>query len=215
MQTAKQTVKVLKQVMLINYSVFLIEFICGYYAKSTALMADSLDLLGDAAIYGISWYALTQGPLWSARAGFYKGLVMAMFGFFVLGQAVYRGISGTVPFSLTVTSIGFLALGANAVCMGFLYKYREADINMRSTWLCSRNDIFANIGVLISAGLVALTSSGMPDVIIGFAIAALYLKTAYDVISEANYLAHSISINSSRVQIARINGVASLIGPSE
>ncbi len=215
MQAARhETAKILKQVMWINYSVFFIEFICGYYAKSTALMADSLDLLGDAAIYGISWYALTQGPLWNVRAGFFKGLVMAMFGCFVLGQAVYRAISGTVPFSLTVTGIGLLALFANAVCMMFLFKYREADMNMRSTWLCSRNDIFANIGVLISAGLVALTGSGMPDVIIGFAIAALYLKTAYDVISEA-YLAHSISINSSRVQIARINGVASLIGPSE
>lgn len=131
MQAAKNhPAKILKQVMWINYSVFLIEFICGYYAKSTALMADSLDLLGDAAIYGISWYALTQGPL------------------------------------------------------------------------------------LISAGLVALTGSGMPDVVIGFAIAALYLKTAYNVISEA-YLEHSISIKSSRVQIARINGVPSLIGPSE
>ncbi len=215
MQAAKyETAKILKQVMWINYSVFFIEFICGYYSKSTALMADSLDLLGDAAIYGISWYALTQGPLWNVRAGFFKGLVMAMFGFFVLGQAVYRAISGTVPFSLTVTGIGLMALFANAICMLFLFKYRETDINMRSTWLCSRNDIFANIGVLISAGLVALTGSGMPDVIIGFAIAALYLKTAYDVISEA-YLEHSISINSSRVQIARINGVASLIGPSE
>ncbi|MES2801698.1 MAG: cation transporter [Bdellovibrionota bacterium] len=180
-----QTAKVLKQVMVINYSVFFIEFICGYYAKSTALMADSLDLLGDAAIYGISLYALSQGPLWNARAGFLKGLVMAMFGFFVLGQAIYRGISGTVPFSFTVTSIGLLALCANAICMMFLYKYREVDMNMRSTWLCSRNDIFANTGVLISAGLVALTGSGMPDVIIGFAIAALYLKTAYDVMSDA------------------------------
>lgn len=211
-----QMAKVLKQVMWINYSIFLIEFVCGYYANSTALMADSLDLLGDAAIYGISWYAITQGPQWNARAGFLKGLVMAMFGFFVLGQVVNRAISGVVPFSMTVTSIGFLALAANAVCILLLYKYREADINMRSTWLCSRNDIFANVGVLISAGLVAVTGSGLPDVIIGFAIAALYLKTAYDVITETqNYLAHSISINSSRVQMARINGVASLIGPSE
>lgn len=152
-------------------------------------MADSLDLLGDAAIYGISWYALTREPLWNARAGFVKGLVMAMFGFFVLGQAVSRGIYGTVSYSLTVTSIGFLALVANAICMILLFQYREADINLRSTWLCSRNDIFANLGVLISAGLVAMTGSGLPDVIIGIAIAALYLKTAYDVISDAQFAA--------------------------
>lgn len=173
--------------MWINYSVFLIEFVCGYYAKSTALMADSLDLLGDAAIYGISWYAISQGPVWTAKAGFYKGLIMAMFGFFVLGQAVYRAISGTVPFSLTVTSVGFLALFANVICLAFLHKYRNADANMRSTWLCSRNDIFANLAVLISAGLVVLTNSGLPDVAVGFFIAALYLKTAYDLLFEAQF----------------------------
>ncbi len=180
-----QAARVLKKVMWINYSVFLIEFICGYYAKSTALMADSLDLLGDAAIYGISWYAISQGPVWNAKAGFYKGLIMAMFGFFVLGQAVYRAIAGTVPFSITVTSVGFLALVANLICMMMLYKFRKADLNMRSTWLCSRNDIFANVAVLVSAGLVAITGSGMPDVVVGFLIAALYLKTAYDVLGEA------------------------------
>ena len=182
-----EALRVLKKVMWINYSVFLIEFICGYYAKSTALMADSLDLLGDAAIYGISWYAISQGPVWTAKAGFYKGLIMAMFGFFVLGQAVYRAIAGTVPFSLTVTSVGFLALVANVVCLTFLHKYRKADANMRSTWLCSRNDIFANLAVLISAALVALTDSGLPDVVVGFFIAALYLKTAYDVLGDAQF----------------------------
>lgn len=108
---------------------------------------------------------------------------MAMFGFFVMGQAVYRGIAGTVPFSLTVTSIGLLAFLSNAVCMILLYKYRDTDSNMRSVWLCSCNDIFANIGVVIASGLVVLTGSGAPDVIVGFAIAALYLKTAYDVVS--------------------------------
>lgn len=179
--------KVLRLVMGINYSMFAIEFLSGYFAKSTALMADSLDLIGDAAIYGISWYALQRGPLWQARAGLFKGLVMAMFGFFVMGQAVYRGIAGTVPFSLTVTSIGLLAFLSNAICMILLYKYREVDSNMRSVWLCSRNDIFANIGVVIASGLVALTGSGAPDVIVGFAIAALYLKTAYDVVSEAQF----------------------------
>lgn len=206
----QQTIQILKKVMWINYSVFFIEFIFGYYAKSTALMADSLDLLGDAAIYGISMYAISRGPFWNAKAGFYKGLVMAMFGFFVLGQAVFRAIAGTVPFSMTVTTVGFLALAANVICMFLLFNHRDADSNMRSTWVCSRNDIFANVAILISAGLVALSGTGLPDVAVGFFIAALYLKTAYDVI----YLEHSISINSSRVQMAKING-ASLIGPSE
>ena len=184
--------RVLRRVMWINYSMFAIEFIAGYFARSTALMADSLDLLGDAAIYGISWYALTRGSLWQARAGQFKGLVMAMFGFFVMGQAVHRLIHGSVPFSLTVTVIGLLAFATNAACMLLLYKYRDADINMRSVWLCSRNDIFANLGVVVASILVVITGSGAPDVIVGFAIAALYLKTAYDVVTESkNYFALS------------------------
>ena len=179
--------KVLRLVMWINYSMFALEFLAGYFARSTALMADSLDLLGDAAIYGISWYALTRGALWQARAGMFKGLVMALFGFFVMGQAAYRGVAGTVPFSLTVTSIGLLAFTANAVCMALLYRHRDTNINMRSTWLCSRNDIFANLGVVVASLLVLATGSGAPDVIVGLAIAALYLKTAYDVVSEAQF----------------------------
>ncbi|RYZ77590.1 MAG: cation transporter [Proteobacteria bacterium] len=176
---------VLKIVLLLNAVMFGIEFVAGYLSKSSALMADSLDMFGDAAVYGLSLYALHRGALWRARAGLSKGLVMAAFGLFVLGQVAYRTWVGTVPVAETMGLIGGMALAANAICLWLLYAHRSDDINMRSTWLCSRNDIIANVGVLGASSLVALTQSGIPDRVVGFGIAILFLKSAYEVLTEA------------------------------
>lgn len=176
---------VLKWVLGINALMFVVEFSFGWLSRSSALMADSLDMFGDAAVYGFSLFALNRGAIWRARAGLSKGVIMAIFGFVVLGQATYRFLTASVPVAETMGVIGAVALVANAICLVLLYSHRADDINMRSTWLCSRNDIVSNVGVIIASVLVGLLNSGWPDLIVGVAIACLFLKSAYEVINEA------------------------------
>lgn len=177
--------KVLKIVLVLNAVMFLVEFSFGLVSKSAGLMADSLDMFGDAAVYALSLYALHRGSVWRARAGVVKGILMALFGFFVLAQVIYRSVLGTIPIADTMSFIGGMALFVNLICLYMLFAHRSDDVNMRSTWLCSRNDIIANVALIGSAGLVTLTNSGVPDRVIGFALACLFLKSAYDVMSEA------------------------------
>lgn len=176
---------VLKWVLAINATMFVIEISFGLISRSSALMADSLDMFGDAAVYAFSLYALNRGSLWRARAGLSKGIVMAMFGLIVLGQTIYRILMGSVPEAETMGIIGGLALGANLVCLIMLYRHRVDDINMRSTWLCSRNDIIANVGVISASVLVAFTHSAFPDIVVGVIIGTLFLKSAFGVVAEA------------------------------
>lgn len=176
---------ILKWVLAINFIMFIVEFSFGFVSRSSALMADSLDMFGDAAVYGFSLYALHRGNIWRARAGLSKGFLMALFGLVVLCQSIYRLMIGSIPEAATMGAIGTLALLANLVCLILLYRHRGDDINMRSTWLCSRNDIFANVGVLAASAMVSYSKSGIPDLIVGLAIAILFLKSAYEVITEA------------------------------
>lgn len=193
---------VLKWVLAINAFMFVLEFSFGLLSRSSALMADSLDMFGDAAVYGFSLYALHRGSVWRARAGLSKGLIMAVFGVVVLGQTIYRLVTASVPEASTMGVIGSLALAANLVCLIMLYRHRGDDINMRSTWLCSRNDIIANVGVLGASALVAYTNSGVPDLVVGLAIATLFLKSAYEVITEAKLelLENSIELSQTTIQ---------------
>lgn len=176
---------VLKIVLVLNALMFVLEFTFGIISRSSALMADSLDMFGDAAVYGFSLYALNRGQVWRARAGLMKGVVMAAFGFIVIGQTMYRLMVGSVPEAHLMSVIGFAALAANLVCVFLLFRHRSDDINMRSTWICSRNDIIANVGVLGASALVAFTQSAVPDLIVGSAIAILFLKSSLEVIKEA------------------------------
>ena len=176
---------VLKWVLAINAVMFVVEFGFGLLSRSSALMTDSLDMFGDAAVYGFSLFALNRGAIWRARAGLSKGVIMAIFGIVVLGQTIYRFLIASVPVAETMGAIGALALAANATCLFLLYRHRADDINMRSTWLCSRNDIVSNFGVIIAAVLVGLLNSGWPDLVVGVAIAGLFLKSAYEVVGEA------------------------------
>lgn len=177
--------KVLKIVLVINAIMFFVEFSFGYISKSSALMADSLDMFGDAAVYAFSLYAIHQAPIWRSRAGLAKGIIMALLGMFILGEVFVKIIMGTVPEAQTMTVIGTLALAANTACVILLFKHRSDDINLRSTWLCSRNDIIANISVLTASGLVAITGSAIPDIAVGLGIAFLFLRSAHLVIREA------------------------------
>ena len=164
---------------------FVIEFTTGWFSRSSALMADSLDMFGDAAVYAFSLYVLNKGSIWRAKAGLLKGGIMAVFGVFVFAQALYRFSSGSVPVFETMSAIGAFALAANTFCLVLLYRHRSDDITMRSTWLCSRNDIIANVGVLGASALVGYFNSGLPDVLIGGLIAGLFLKDSWSVIADA------------------------------
>jgi cation diffusion facilitator family transporter len=175
----------LRWVLGINLGMFGVELTAGILAASTALLADSLDMLGDALVYGFSLYAVGRSATWKARAALFKGGIMAAFGLFVLVQAVHRALIPELPHAGTMGAIGLLALAANALCLGLLWRHRADDINMRSVWLCSRNDIIANVSVLAAAGAVVLTASRWPDILVGLGIAALFLRTAWGVLRDA------------------------------
>jgi Co/Zn/Cd efflux system component len=121
---------------------------------------------------------VARGERWKAVAALFKGAIMAAFGLFVLGQAGYRILSPQLPVVEAMTAIWLIALAANALCFGLLRRHRSDDINMRSVWLCSRNDLVANVSVLMAAAAVQLMQSGWPDILVGLAIAALFLRSA-------------------------------------
>jgi Co/Zn/Cd efflux system component len=175
----------LKVVLAINAVMFIVELTAGLLGHSVSLVADSLDMLGDALVYGFSLYVVAQGARMKARAALFKGIIMAGFGFFVLGEAVYRMVFPQLPVVETIGVIGLLALAANGVCFYLLWRHRADDINMSSVWLCSRNDIIANTSVLFAAAGVWFTHAGWPDILVGLALAALFLRSAVHVLSEA------------------------------
>ena len=172
-------------VLWINAVLFVIEGAAGVLASSTALLADALDMLGDALIYGFSLYVVSGDALWKARAAALKGWVMLLFGVAVLGQAVYKVIVPELPYYPTMGVVGTLALVGNAWCLWLLWRHRFDDINMRSVWLCSRNDIVANVAVLGAGAAVWVLQSRWPDIIVGLAIAALFLSSSFYVLRAA------------------------------
>ncbi|ARU32207.1 cation transporter [Sulfuriferula sp. AH1] len=176
---------VLKTVLAINLAMFMVELTAGLFSGSISLVADSLDMLGDALVYGFSIYVVARGARMKANAALLKGGIMAAFGLFVLAQAVYKIIFPQVPIFEAIGAIGLLALAANSICFALLWRHRTDDINMSSVWLCSRNDIIANVSVLFAAAGVWLTHSGWPDIIIGLSLAALFLRSALSVLHEA------------------------------
>jgi cation diffusion facilitator family transporter len=177
--------RVLKIVLAVNAILFVIELIAGLLAHSTALLADSLDMLGDSLVYGFSLYVLWRTAEWKALAAILKGIVMAIFGLGVMAEAVYKMAAGIVPSAGTMGVIGLLVLVGNGLCFLMLYRHRSDDLNMRSTWLCSRNDIVANLAVLVAAGGVAVSNSLWPDIFVGGAIALLFFRTASTVLKES------------------------------
>ena len=145
----------------------------------------SLDMLGDALVYGFSLFVLARSARWQAGAALAKGLFMLAFGLGVLGEAVDKAIHPVLPSAHTMGLIGALALAANLVCFLLLYRHRSDNLNLRSTWLCSRNDLVANLGVLLAAAACALLVSRWPDLLVGVLIAGLFLRSAFGVLTES------------------------------
>jgi len=177
--------RVLRIVLVVNCVMFAVEAGGGVVARSTSLLADSLDMLGDALVYGFSLYVVARSARWRAGAALLKGIIMALFGLVVLAEAVYKMAEPVVPAAAAIGGIGMLALVANGFCLMLLSRHRDDDINMRSVWLCSRNDIVANVSVLLAAGGVALSQSMWPDVLVGLGIAGLFLHSAVHVLKHS------------------------------
>lgn len=177
--------RTLKIVLAINASMFFVEFGAGIVARSTALMADSLDMLGDALVYGVTLCVLNRSARARSAAAILKASAMLVVGLVVLGEVGYKALFPALPAAQTMGAVGVFALGANAVCLWLLMRHRTDDLNMRSVWLCSRNDIVANVGVIVASAAVWRLQSPWPDLAIGLLIAALFLHSAAGVMRAA------------------------------
>ncbi|MFN4150918.1 MAG: cation transporter [Candidatus Sericytochromatia bacterium] len=181
MKQEKQS-KVLWIVLIINLIMFFIEMYYGIISKSTSLMSDSLDMLGDSFVYGFSIFVITRSIKWKTIASLSKSFIMFTFGILVISKIVYQIINPEIPIHQTMTIVGVLALIANIICFLMLYKFRSHDTNMTSTWLCSRNDIITNIGILIVAWIVSITNSIWPDIIFSIIVTCLFLSSSLHIL---------------------------------
>lgn len=172
-------------VLVINAGMFVVELAAGILAGSAALVGDSVDMLGDASVYQLSLYALDRSLRWRAGAALAKSGIVFLFGLWLLFEIGRRVVVGGAPTAETIGIVGFLALVANLICLGLLWRFRAHDINLSSTFECSRNDVAANCGVLAAAAWVWLTGSAWPDLLVGLLIAAVFLRSAWSIARSA------------------------------
>lgn len=169
----------------VNAAMFLGEMVAGAAAGSVSLQADALDFLGDAANYAISLGVAGMGLAWRARAALLKGWGLLVLGAWVLGSTVWHFYSGTLPRAELMGAVGILALIANTAVALILYRFRQGDANMRSVWICSRNDAIGNIAVVAAAAGVFGTGTGYPDLIVAVIMAGLGLSGGWQIIRQA------------------------------
>lgn len=171
--------------LVLNLTMFIVELAAGLQADSVSLLADAVDFAGDAANYGLSLAVLGMAVVWRSRAALVKGLSMTAYGLFVIGKAAWVLHSGTVPEPLTMGVVGAIALVVNTGVAVLLYAFRTGDANMRSVWLCSRNDALSNLAVMLAALGVFGTGSAWPDLVVAAVMAALALSAGVTVVREA------------------------------
>jgi Co/Zn/Cd efflux system component len=174
--------RVLWAVLAVNAVMFVVEIGAGLAAGSAALQADALDFLGDAANYGISLFVVGMALRYRAMAALAKGGTMGLFGLWVIGTVLWHATHGTLPSALTMGAVGFAALAANVASFGLLWAHRGGDANMRSAWICTRNDVLGNLAVLLAAAGVFGTGTGWPDIIVAAIMAGLALQGAWIVV---------------------------------
>lgn len=177
--------RVLWVALAINVAMFLVEVVAGLLAGSASLQADALDFLGDAGNYAISLAVVGLALSYRARAALLKAATMGAFGFWVIGSTTWLAFHGTVPSATTMGAVGLAALVANAAVLALLWAYRSGDANMRSVWLCSRNDVIGNVAVLLAALGVFGTGSGWPDIVVAAIMAGLALQGSWLVTRQA------------------------------
>jgi len=177
--------RVLGYLLLINGTMFVLEMTTGVLAQSTALIADSLDMLADATVYGISLYVVGRSSIYKTRAASFSSILQMTLASLVLFDVIRKFISGSDPESALMMGIGFIALMANVLCLGLLAKHRKGEVHMRASWIFSKNDVIANLAVIIAGLLVTILQSQLPDLIIGLAIAILVLRGGVQILKEA------------------------------
>lgn len=175
----------LQIVLGINAVMFLVIVGAALYSRSTALLADSFDNLGDALTYGLSLYVVSRSNSAKAKVALFKGFLIFLAAIVVLSQIIYRLNVPSTPIFEVMGAFSILGLAANAVCLYLLWKHRGEDVNMSSVWECSRNDIASNLSVFVAAGAVWLTGTGWPDIVVALGLALLLLRSAYRVIISA------------------------------
>src|SRR5215218_11056632 len=177
--------RILWAALAVNLAMFAIEIGAGLAAQSVSLLADSLDFLGDAANYSISLFVLGMALQWRARASLLKAASMAAFGLWVAVSTIQHALAGTVPAAPVMGAIGALAFAANLGVAALLYRWREGDSNMRSVWLCTRNDAIGNLAVLVAAAGVFGSGTGWPDYIVAAIMSGLALVSSVQVARQA------------------------------
>ncbi len=175
----------LQAVLVINAVMFVVILIAAYFAKSTALYADSLDNLGDAMTYGLSLLVVASGVVAKAKVALFKGLLILLAALLVTGQIAYKFVEPELPIFNLMGAFSLLALAANSLCLALLWRHRNADINMNSVWECSRNDIAANLSVFVAAGGVWLLDAGWPDILVAIVLVGMLLRSSSRVISKS------------------------------
>ncbi|MCV0438719.1 MAG: cation transporter [Hydrogenophaga sp.] len=169
----------------VNATMFVVEIAAGWQAGSLSLLADAIDFAGDALNYAVSLAVLASALAWRARAAVLKALSMMSFGLYILGSAAWSVWRGDVPDAATMGAIGVLALVSNVAVAWMLYAFREGDANMRSVWLCSRNDAIGNVAVMLAALGVFGTGSAWPDLLVASLMATLALHGGWQVLRQA------------------------------
>ena len=172
-------------VIVINAVMFVVELGAGHLAQSKALQADALDFGADAVTYGLSLAVIGQALTIRARLALVKGLSLLVIGLYVFATTLWQIVSGSLPEAALMGGIGFLALAANLASVAFLARYKDGDANIRSVWLCSRNDAIGNVAVMIAAGAVWFWVSPWPDIAVALIMSGLFLRSAVEIIHRA------------------------------
>lgn len=182
----KEESRVLVLLLGINALMFFIEIVLGILSESTALIADSLDMLADATVYGIGLYAIGKAPIVKIRAAHLSGIFQVILGVSVIVEVVRRMLVGSEPESLFMIIIGLVALMANVVCLSLISKHKDGEIHMRASWIFSKNDVIANVGIIVGGALVYFLNSRLPDLIIGLVISLIVINGGINIIKDAN-----------------------------
>ncbi|MEP2186071.1 cation transporter [Roseibium sp.] len=171
-------------VILINGVMFVVEMAAGFGSGSMALKADALDFLADTATYALSFYVIGKAASVRASAALFKGISLALMGIWVFTSTAYQVLVAGVPEADVMSTVGVLAFVANMASVGLLFRFRDGDANVRSVWLCSRNDAIGNVAVVLAAGGVWQTGTGWPDLAVAGAMAGLFCWSSFQIIRQ-------------------------------
>lgn len=182
---SKEQARILFMVLAINAAMFVAEFIAGVIAQSTGLIADSLDMLADAAVYCVSLYAVGRSASLKNRAAMLSGVLQILLAVSVAGEILRRTIMGSEPEPTLMIGVSLVALVANVICLALIARHRDGEVHMRASWVFSKNDVIANVGVIAAGGLVLLLDEHWPDLVIGALIVLVVLRGGISILADA------------------------------